>query len=470
MAKFALNHTQTLLNVRTTLEAADFLKLDHVHEADLVLMNPPFVAYEDLDDGLKAIIRARLGPAFSFKPDFSMLFISLALAQVKQGGTLASLLPAGVLGQKSATQWRQQIVEGNELDLIAILGDHGLFRDAIVNISAVLLRKNNSQTELRPTMLWASPKKGSSSDALRRLRRWSDGDRRPERTPDWSIYEARQGAVTPKGNWTPRPNSLGELPEKLAAKPFVVTVASLFHVEQGIRPGRIGDKLIISIETWESLPTKEKGFFRPVAENRSIRAGQIDPVNMMFFPSAPMTAQQVQSRLPRFYALALAELGLQADDLVEAIRPRRGTNDARRPRLVSRIYVAEDSFAVDAEGSFAVVQGSSWLPSATLTQQPGDLVTLLTDYALLMNSRLFFMLLREFCRIVGGGQVEASKANTASVPLPNLPRLYRELPSLAHQAEELRARNAVAYPAASELDRFAAAAFQTDPAEWTMSG
>ena len=468
MASFSLKHADTDLDVQFSVMEKDFLRLDEGVAADIVLMNPPFVAYEDLGPDLKADIKVKLGDAYRFKPDFSMLFVSLALAQLKRGGTLASLLPAGVLQQSSARDWRSSIVEGSTLELVAVLGDHGLFRDAMVNISAILLRDISRGTGLQPTMFWASQRRGASSEGLRHLRRWADGEKRPQRNPDWSIYQARPGLITPKGNWTPRPNSLGNLPETLRDKQFISTVSSLFHIEQGIRPGRIGERLIIPLSMWESLPRKEQGYFRPVAENKSIRGGRILPVHMMFYPQEPMRDAEVRERLPTFYSLRIAELNLAENEPVEAIRARRATNSVPSPRLVSRIYVAEDSFAVDDDGIHVVVQGSSWLPQPALTLATDHLPTLLIDYALLMNSRLFFLLLREFCRIVGGGQVEASQASTSAVPLPNLPLLYRQFPQMAAEADVLRNRNEIAYPSMGELDRFAAAAYQTDPSEWTQ--
>lgn len=466
MAQFALKNIGTHLEVSYELQPLDFLRLDRNVAADLVLMNPPFVAYENLTAELKATIRDKLGDQYKFKPDFSMLFISLALKQLAQGGTCASLLPAGVLQQNSAADWRSSVVEGKTLDLVAVLGDHGLFRDALVNISALILRDGPIDAALRPTMFWASQKRGAGSEGLRHLRRWADGDKRPPWNPDWSIYQARAKLITSKGNWTPRPNSLGNLPDRLAESYGVSSVGSLFHVEQGIRPGPIGERARISVDDWASLPSKEKPFFRPVAENNSIRAGTIIPDHMIFFPAEPMTSSQVREGLPKFYETRIAELGLKNDELVEATRARRGTNDLRMRRIVSRIYVSQDSFAVDYSGETVAVQANAWLPKPGLVKRTNSLKDLLTDYALLMNSRFFFLLLREFCRIVGGGQVEASQASTMNVPLPDLPMLYGEFPSIAEQAERLRTKNETAYPNVSELNEFAAMLYRTEPKDW----
>jgi len=54
------------------------------------------------------------------------------------------------------------------------------------------------------------------------------------------------------------------------------------------------------------------------------------------------------------------------------------------------------------------------------------------------------------------------------VPLPNLPLLYRQFPQMAADADMLRDRNEISYPSMGELDRFTAAAYQTDLSEWTQ--
>ena len=43
-----------------------------------------------------------------------------------------------------------------------------------------------------------------------------------------------------RDDWTPRPYSLGELPERLAETAGISTVEALFHVELGVRAGTIG--------------------------------------------------------------------------------------------------------------------------------------------------------------------------------------------------------------------------------------
>lgn len=471
MARFALDHGGFIdrPGVKTTVRVSDFLLLEERLDADVILMNPPFLAMPEMDSQVRARLQQILADAFRYRPDLSMAFTSLAQHHLVPGGTLATLLPAGALSQTGGIKWRDGLLRANALELIAVLGDHGLFRDALVNVASLVLRKADKRVDIAPTMLWASQKRGASSAALRRLRRWAAGNRHSERTIDWSIYPMPQRLLAERDDWTPRPYSLGSLPERLIETPGVVAVENLFHVELGVRAGTTGSALQIDTADYERLPARDRKLFRPVAETRSIRNGRIQPVTWIFYPDEPMTASEIQRVAPTFYTRHLEPLDLPPDTRVDLERARRDTNRARRPRLVARAYIATDSFAVDEDGSHVVVQGYSWLPGEALLDTSFETVPLLHDYAFLLNSRLFFALLRENGRIVGGGQVDGAKNQVRRVPLPDLAAMYLETPELEEQARALRELDARERPAAPLLDAFAAAAYRTRVDEWSVS-
>lgn len=469
MAKFALNYGgfAERPGVTARVHVADFLRLTDRLDADVILMNPPFLAMPEMDVDVRERLQQILGDAFRYRPDLSMAFTSLAQHHLRAGGTLATLLPAGALSQTGGVKWRDGLLRSSEVELIAVLGEHGLFRDAIVNVAALVLRKREHAPGFAPTMLWASQKRGASSAALRRLRRWAMGNRNAERTIDWSIYPTSQRMLAERDDWTPRPYSLGELPERLACTPGVATVDELFHVELGVRAGKVGASLQIESHEYERLPAKERRLFRPVAETRSIRNGRIQPITWIFYPDEVMTSVQIQRAAPTFHARHLAQLDLNDDTRVELERARRDTNLARRPRLVARAFIGPESFAVDKDGSFVVVQGYSWLPKQQVLNAPFDTIELLKDYAFLLNSRLFFALLRENGRIVGGGQVDGAKNQVRRVPLPDLGSMYLETPELLDKARALRELDQSERPSAQHLDAFTAAAYRTSPEEWS---
>ena len=468
MARFTLKHNDAACAARVHLKTADFLALEGSIEADVIVMNPPFVAAPDLHAQLRERAKAALGAAHMNRPDLSMVFTTVALTHLTEGGTLATLLPAGVLGQKGGRRWRSSIVEANDVDLIAVLGDHGLFKDAVVNIAALVLR-NKQATPHEPTvMLWAGQRRGASSTALRRLRRWYAGEQAPERTIDWSVRREQSCSLLKRTDWTPRPDSLGELPERLRQQPNIATVEKLFNVELGIRGGTHKHLLQLASADYAALPPKERNLFRPVAETRSIRGGRIQPTTWAFYPEPAMSFAQIASAAPRYFERFVAKLNIAEDEVIDFARPRRATNTARAARLVSRAFISAGSFAVDADGSHVVIQGYSWLPKQPITDSGFDTGSMLMDYALLLNSQLFFRLARESSRIVAGGQVDGAKGQVGPVPLPDLPALYMLLPELQAHARMLRATAHNAYPAVDKLDEFAATAYGTHIREWTI--
>jgi hypothetical protein len=86
-----------------------------------------------------------------------------------------------------------------------------------------------------------------------------------------------------------------------------------------------------------------------------------------------------------------------------------------------------------------------------------------------MNSRIFFLLLRENSRIVAGGQVDGAKNQVRRVPLPDLATMYLETPELEALARLLRVADISERPSARMQDAFAAAAYRTLLEEWSTA-
>ena len=467
MARFALRHNQATQAATIKLRCGDFLAIRRSLDADVIITNPPFGSVAYLNPQIRDHAQEILGAAFRYRPDLSMVFTTLALTHLSEGGTLATLIPAGVLSQARGNRWRASIAEANDVDLIAVLGDHGLFRDATVNVAALVLRNTCPRKPLEPVLLWASQNRGASSSALRRLRRWhDDGDQRSERTPDWSIQRMAPGALLRKYDWTPRPMMLGDLPDRLRDTEHITSVERLFHVELGIRAGRIKNRLQLMAVDFGEIPHKEQIYFRPVAETRSIRDGGIHPVSWAFYPHSPMSVNEIRNKAPVFYERFLSDLGMDDSETVDFARPRRTTNTLRMPRIVARAFLSVNSFAVDRDGSHVVIQGYSWIPHRAIIDGPFQVSDMLIDYALILNSTPFFLLARESARTVAGGQVDGAKSQVARIPLPDLAALYLDSPELRTAAETLRSKVPTIYSDRLEVDQFAARTYRTTVRDW----
>ena len=468
MANFALKHNDAVDNDNLRLEARNFLTLKESLDADVIVMNPPFVPAPVWEPRLREQAREILGNVYANRPDLSMVFTACALRHLKPNGTLATLVPAGVLAQQGGRSWRASIAEAQTIDLIAVLGDHGLFRDAVVSVAALVLRNVSDAFRKPPVELWTSGRRGASSAALRRLRRWSTGDQRTERTENWSIRREPTGSAIEREDWTPRPALLGDLPQRLRLRRHIVCVKDRFSVELGIRGGKLKDILQLTWTELARLPPKERKLFRPVAETRSIQHGRINPRKWAFYPDEPMTYSDISRAAKTFFTEVVTHLRVGEDDIVDFYRAVRKTNVRGEPRIVSKAYIGTYSFACDEQGEYVVTQGHAWRPCAPVTEAPFDLGELLCDYAFILNSWPFFLLAREYGRIVAGGQVEGAKKYMGEIPFPCLPTLYMESPEMRERAKELREQAHETYPDIHELNAFAASAYFTNLNEWPI--
>src|SRR6185503_18846623 len=100
-AKFALScavREHTGMNIETELKVQDFLDPEFVPtSADVTIMNPPYMSWADLSKDQRSKLREVLGTNYKGRPDLSMAFVQRAVKIAKQGGVVATLLPAGVL-------------------------------------------------------------------------------------------------------------------------------------------------------------------------------------------------------------------------------------------------------------------------------------------------------------------------------------------------------------------------------------
>jgi adenine-specific DNA-methyltransferase len=439
-----------------------------VASADIIVMNPPFLSWADMPEAERQHLRSELKESFKGRPDRSMIFIDRAVASVRPGGIVATLLPAGVLASDSALRWRRDLAHQATPRLVASFGEHSLFRFATVQIAALILQRDASANHT--TIVWASSSPRSATDALRNLRR-RDADRNISSTTDeaaWSIYSMDTEYFTDRPLWLPAPGLLGRLPE--LSERLSTTVGDLFDVRLGIRTGH-RSAFIIPAAEYEELPEAERDGFRPIAEKHDIHDGIISSTNYLFVAGdAISTEAELKERFTRYYTTNLlkwrneltARAGIGAE-WWRLARSRPTWLGHKGPRIVSRRWVRTNGFAVDRDGSFVVVQGCAWFPRSTIkdsrhmAQSVDDVVDFLYLYCIMFSSEMFFRILREFSIPVAGGQVSVDKKYVKRVPVPLLARRMIDVPELGRLAADFL--NQERFPELETRNRFASQAY-----------
>lgn len=425
MAQFALDWERTHcgLEVEVVLENRDALAVNtNVWNtgACLILMNPPFISWQGMSDAQKACVDDRIGDLVTNRPDYASAFFYNAIQALPDGGVVGAVLPASLLDGESYIKWRKAIAEQISPHLIARLGSHTVFSDAVVDPALYIGVKGTLGRP--PLALWSNHKADSSSRALRRLRSISpadvDGYLYDDEDGDFSVYGAThlgQGS----DRWAPRPYRAYQLLQTVDRLP---TAKSLFDVSQGAITGLNG-AFLVSREYVQSLPKGERKFFRPAVVNDSICGGVLLDTTYVFFPYGPeLTIESEEvlfKKLKRFSADRLlpnkAALMKRASPKPEQwwqlTRPRLQL-DAKGAKLVSTYFGTNGSFAWDPDGSYVVVQGYGW------TSKSNAVAGQELAYLALLNHPLMDTLLSAVSNNLSGGQWNLSERYVNHLPLP----------------------------------------------------
>ena len=396
-------------------------------DVNVVVMNPPFLSWQDMDSEQRDSITRVLGDLSKKRPDLSSAFVLRAASTLLRGGVLASILPASFLDGESAGPVRTQLGEILRTRLVGRLGSHQLFMSATVDAALYVGSLDSVQFDA-PVAFWADHRPQSASAGLRALRKVRSArgqDVLPVLEKGFNIYE-NSAFGKGKGSWAPRPYEAWKLIRSLSS---LTRVRELFDVRQGILTG-LNKAFILSKQQWEKLRTKrERSYFRPAVLNESIRDGFLQDSGYLFYPygeAAIQTESELRSVLRHYYE----EFLLPNKELLSKRVSRGGAKwwqlsrhrtwqETPDPKLVSTYFGDAGSFAWDSSGSFVVVQGYAWIHRATkqFKNLPAGIAL---AYLPILNSHVFSKLLSATSNHVGGGQWNLSKRFVDNVPLPNL--------------------------------------------------
>lgn len=389
-------------------------------DADIILMNPPFLSVRNLDAAQKERIHAVLGRLARGRHELASAFVWKAAQQVAPGGVLAAVVPASFLEGESFAPVRGALAEALSTHLVARLGNQELFQQARVDTALYVGCRGGGPRVA--TAVWADHRLSSSSAALRMLRRLRAlGHPVDPVTGDGFSIFPNPEIGRDEGGWAPRPFHEWSLRRRASNLP---RVEECFDVRQGALTG-YNRAFIVPRSYWEALPKSERLFFRPAVLNESIVAGQLLRKAFVFFPYGSYrlsSERRVRERVPNFYRDRLEphEAELKGRELPgktkwwELTRQRIWQIDSAT-KLVSTYFGKAGSFAWDETGEFVVVQGYAWRPKG---QVPGR--DLWLAYLALLNSDLFEALLSATSDNVGGGQWNLSIRYVKHMPVPRL--------------------------------------------------
>jgi adenine-specific DNA-methyltransferase len=422
------------------LRAGDSLGELGIPQADITVMNPPFVSFGAQTEQQREQLKEAIGSAGTARGDLSMAFVVRALEVLNAGGVLGTLFPASLLSSKAGTSWRWRLADAGDIRLLASIGDFGLFTYAQVQTACAVIRKEAPRANSEFTALVTGNDTRATGEALRWLRKVEN---LPPATPvsdaDWWLFPVPSAVLKERSTWRfPSPGNERALHALREAQ--VSTIAELFDVHQGIQTG-LNEAFLLTQEEWRRLPSGERRYFRLATMTDSIQNGLVVRPYRLFFPhttSGPLFANEALLRgaVPTYFKLFLephrerlaARAAIRRANRFDwwGLMHHREKSFSDKPRIISKFFGAEGAFVCDYDAAYLVVMGHLWLPRDQLKEsniEALDLRAILAAYVALFNSSPFVKLLEIFAPHVAGGQFDLSQRHVAQIPTPDLREL-----------------------------------------------
>jgi adenine-specific DNA-methyltransferase len=451
---------------------------------DIILMNPPFVPWRAMGEDERKQVNQVLGDLASGHSDKAQAFFWRAIEALKPGAALGTVLPVPLLEGRSGLKVRERVASDPTLS-ITFLGrfqGFGYFEGATVEPAFVVVSRAYGMAERRPVRVALATLEGEGR-AIREVRRGGRSASDPHGA--WEVFLADQ-LDFPAASWMPRRQEVTQAIEALA-QAGVPTANDLFDIHLGIRTGARG-VFVLTTSQIRALPMEERTFFRPVAENATIRAGRIKPGRFVFYPYGNdgslliKSEQDLRQYIPNYsnqYLFpAKRKLGSEVRKSLrepkkwwELVEPRLSWQPMSGPKIVSPCFGESGRFAYDARGRYHVVQGFAWL----WKRGPFLDDDIPWAYLALLNSRTFERFLQFFCPQVRGGQFSLYPHHVGRVFLPDLSNrttaptdLLGELSQFGHQLVKGELIDARSLEAA--VKRAYEAAIVNDPVQSLLRG
>ena len=431
--------TQTALNIsnfllryekRTIWKDALEFELKHVQDSlqerwdndyDLILMNPPFLSWEQMPKNSREAVREVLGSSTIGKPNQAGAFFYKSIQSLKDDGIIGCVVPSSLLALDAYKKLRDEAYDLITINLIGKLGNF-VFEDALTDVSFIVGHK--PKKDISPFVLWTRNEKGNAQNDLRDLRKMYYSNLTHVDKKEHSIYKPISFPIT-KENW--KPISFQEIELFKTIQRFVyegklALIQDVFNVQQGIRTGN-NNVFKISEKEYDKLPEKEKTYFRPAVDNESVKNGEILKKNYIWYPYNKdgliiKTEEQLNKLVPEFCSTRLnpnkriLKKRAGITKWWSLTRPRNW-QFAKKEKLVSSEFGKSDSFAFDKEGIFAVERGNAWLPKKEFKD-----IDAYYFYLAIFSSPFFDKLLSIYSKQLLVGW-DLGKKYTKLIPIPN---------------------------------------------------
>lgn len=139
-----------------TLKNSDFLQLSDTAKYDGIIMNPPYVRHEKIDDlselgiNKKSLRKCRLYKELSPTANLYMYFILKAISLLKRNGELIVIFPSSWLQAKNGDKFKIHLYKNCAIERQIYVSGNAFEKSALVDVIILKLRKNGKQNMCTP--------------------------------------------------------------------------------------------------------------------------------------------------------------------------------------------------------------------------------------------------------------------------------------------------------------------------------
>jgi type I restriction-modification system DNA methylase subunit len=393
------------------------------NDYDIILMNPPFISWEQMDKSQREGIHIALENNLDNKPNLAGAFLYKATKHISNTGVLGCVLPTSIFTYDSYSSLRKIIESYFNISFVGKLGNY-IFENALTDVSIMTGTKQDIKETL---VLWTENKRGVVSDSIHELRKFKYKKSPYVAKNDFSIYYPKKYPLN-KDNW--KPFSIDDDAFVKDLNEYLINghlkrIGDIFNVKQGIRTG---NNYIFKIDNqyYNSLSADEKKFFKPAIDNESINVGRIVSKNSyVWYPYSQEgliinDENELERLANRFYnerllpnKAALAKRARKSLDDWWTLSEHRSWLRKAEPRLISTEFGSSDSFAFDDKGEFVIERGNAWLPKKKNVE-----LEFYFFYLAIFSSPLFNKLLLIYSKQLLKG-VDLGSKHTENIPIPD---------------------------------------------------
>ncbi len=386
--------------------------------ADVLLMNPPFISWELMTTEQREQVSLMLGDLSNRRPNTAAAFLWKGINILSEDGYIGCVLPTSIFENDTYQKMRGEIKEIIDVRVVGRLGSHSIFSDALVDAAIFVATRKKGMVK-GPVILWSDFRPESNSNALRQLRKLRAGENLISAEGNgFSIYINER--IIENETWMPIPYKSFEILNRHLNFP---TVEQIFDLKQGVRTG-LNAAFLITKEYWQRLSIKEKKFFRPAVTNESINAGRLNDNYYIFYPEGDykiLNREDLMSKVPKYFKdvlepnyKKLSTRARKGEHNFWKLSEHRAWQIPYTPKIVSKEFGKAGAFAYDKTGAFVAERSHAWLPKSNILGDIGF------GYVAILSMPIINDFLNGLSKQIGGGQWYLSSKFINKMPMPNL--------------------------------------------------